>query len=86
MIKKVILSYGLNDLGFESRQAQKIYLFTKTLRLVLGPTQPPIQWVPGTFPPEVKRKMCEADHSPSFNADVKNEWSYTSTPPCLHSA
>ena len=26
------------------------FLFSKTSRLVVGPTQPPIQWVPGLFP------------------------------------
>jgi hypothetical protein len=26
----------------------------------------------------------EADHSPPSTADIKNAWSYTSTPPCLH--
>jgi hypothetical protein len=27
----------------------------------------------------------EADHSPPFSAEVRNAWSYTSTPPvCLH--
>jgi hypothetical protein len=27
----------------------------------------------------------EADHSPAYVAEVKNAWSYTSTPPvCLH--
>jgi hypothetical protein len=29
----------------------------------------------------VKRQGREADHSPPFSAEVKNTWSYTSTPP-----
>jgi hypothetical protein len=45
-------------------------------RTVLGPIQPPIQWVLG-----VKQPGCEADHSPQWSAEVKNAWSYTSTPP-----
>jgi hypothetical protein len=53
----------------------------KTSRLVLGPTQPPIQWVPGTLSPGVKQMGCEAHRSPPSSAKVKNEWSYTSTPP-----
>jgi hypothetical protein len=28
----------------------------------------------------VKRPGCEADHSPPSSAEVKNAWSYTSTP------
>jgi len=27
---------------------------------------------------------CEADHSPPSSAKVKNTWSFTSTPICLH--
>jgi hypothetical protein len=42
----------------------------------LGPTQPPIQWVPG-----VKRQECEGDHSPPTIAEAKKSWVYTSTPP-----
>jgi hypothetical protein len=37
-----------------------------------GPTQLPIQWVPGTLSPEVKRPGREADNSPAFSAEVKN--------------
>jgi hypothetical protein len=33
----------------------------------------------GAFPPDVKRPGREADHSPPSSAEVKNEWSYTST-------
>jgi hypothetical protein len=31
--------------------------------------------------PRVKQPGCEADHSPPSSAEVKNAWSYTSTPP-----
>jgi hypothetical protein len=34
----------------------------------------------GSFP-GVKRPGREADHSPPSNAEIKNAWSYTSTPP-----
>jgi hypothetical protein len=44
------------------------------------PTQPPIQWVPGTLFLGVKRPDREVDHSPPSSAEVKNAWSYTSTP------
>jgi len=43
-------------------------------RTALGPTQSPIQWVPGAFNPE-----READHSPPPSIIVKNAWSYTIT-------
>jgi hypothetical protein len=41
--------------------------FFTACRPALGPTQPPIQWVPG-----VKRPGREADHSPPSSAEVKN--------------
>jgi hypothetical protein len=44
-------------------------------------TQPPIQWVPGALSLGVKRSGREADHSPPSSTEVKNAWSYTSTPP-----
>jgi hypothetical protein len=71
----VALRYGLD----ESRQGLGIFLFTTASRLALGPTKPPLQWVPGDLSKGVKRPRREADHSPS-SAEVKNEWSYTSTP------
>jgi hypothetical protein len=47
--------------------------------------QSPIQWVPGALSLGVKRPGREADQSPPSSAEVKNMWSYTSTPPiCLH--
>jgi len=33
----------------------------------------------GSFP-GVKRQGCEADHSLTSRAEIKNAWSYTSTP------
>jgi hypothetical protein len=37
----------------------------------LGPTQPPIQWVPGALSLEIKRPGRETDHSPPSGAKVK---------------
>jgi hypothetical protein len=42
----------------------KIFLPSTSSRLVLGPTQPPIQWVPGALSQGVKWPGREADHSP----------------------
>ena len=47
---------------------------TKTSRP--GPIQPSIQWALG----------CEVDHSHKPSAEIKNEWSYTSTPPYTFTA
>jgi hypothetical protein len=75
------MGYGLDDRGFESRQGLGIFLFTTASRLALGLTQPPIQWVPEAPSLGVKRPVGEADNSPPSSAEVKNAWSYTSTPP-----
>jgi hypothetical protein len=56
------------------------HLFPTRSRPVLGPTQSPIQWVPGSIYQGVKRPGHEADHTPPSSAKVKNVWSYTSTP------
>jgi hypothetical protein len=46
-----------------------------------GPSQPPVQWVPRALSLWVKCPGREADQSPPSSAEVKNAWSYTSTPP-----
>jgi hypothetical protein len=35
-------------------------------------TQPPLKWAPAPISPREKLQVCEADHSPSSSADVKN--------------
>jgi hypothetical protein len=59
----------------------KIFRLSTSSKPVLGPTPPPIQWVPGALSPEVRRPGREADHSPPTSVEVKNTWIYTSTPP-----
>jgi hypothetical protein len=65
--------YGLDDGGVKN------FLFFTSSRP--EPTQPPIQWVPGTVSMGVKRPVRDADHSPRTNAEVKKMWIYTSIPP-----
>jgi hypothetical protein len=54
-------------------------------RTALGPTQPPIQWVPEALSLAVKRPGHEAHHSPPTSAEVK-EWVelYLHSPIRLH--
>jgi hypothetical protein len=40
-------------------------------RPALGPTQPPIQWVPGALSLGVKRSGREVGHSPQSGSEVK---------------
>jgi hypothetical protein len=72
--------WTIGVLGFDSRRRLGIVIFTTVSRTALGPTQPTTQWVPGAISLGVKRPGCEADHSPPSSAEVKNAWSYTSTP------
>jgi hypothetical protein len=74
-----VLGYRLDDWGFVSWQGHGIFLITMS-RWALGPTHPPIQWIPGALSLGVKWPGCEADHSPPSSSKVKNVWSYTSTP------
>jgi len=66
-----VLGYGLDDRGFLSRQVLGIFLFTTASRPTLGPTQPPIQWVPGALSLELRRLGSKADHLPPSGAEVK---------------
>jgi hypothetical protein len=43
-----------------------------------GPTQPPVQWVPG-LPRGLRRPGRDADYTPHSSAEVKKELNYTST-------
>jgi len=45
-----------------------------------GPAQPPIQCVSGVLLPAIKQPGYEADHSHPSRVEVKNAWSYTSSP------
>jgi hypothetical protein len=76
----IALGYGLDDRGFKSRQELGMFPFTTTSRPALGPTQSPVKWIPGSLSLGIKRPEHEADHSPPSSTEVKNVWSYTSTP------
>jgi hypothetical protein len=72
----IAIRYGLDGPGFESRQGQAIFCSRKPFRPALGLKQPSVQWVPGTF--TAVKRPGRVVHSPPSNAEIKNEWSYTS--------
>jgi hypothetical protein len=67
----VATGWAIGVLGFDSRRGLGIFLFTTASRSAQGPTQPPIQWVPGSLSLGVERLGREADHSPPSSAEVK---------------
>jgi hypothetical protein len=71
MIAQSVSGWAIGVLGFDSRQGLGIFLFTTASRTALRPTQPPIQWVPGSLSLGLKRPWREADHSPPSSAEVK---------------
>jgi hypothetical protein len=73
----IATDYGLDGGGIESRWGRD---FSHTSRPALGPTLPPVQWVPG-LSRGVKRPGRGADHPPPPSAEVENEQSYTANPP-----
>jgi hypothetical protein len=58
-----------------------VSLFHTFSRPIMGLNQPPTQRVP-----RVKEPDHEADHSPPTGAEIKNTWTYTSTPPYIFMA
>ena len=73
----IATGYRLDGPGIEYRSGRD---FPRLSRPVLGPTQPPVQWVPGLSRGK-ERPVRDADPSPPSSAVVKKGQSYTSTPP-----
>jgi hypothetical protein len=69
----IALGYGLDDRGSRVRfpEGAGNFLFTTASRTALGPTRPPIQWVPGALSLGVKRPGREADQSSPSSAEVE---------------
>jgi hypothetical protein len=72
----IVSDYGLDDraIWVRSRQGQRIFPIASLSRPALGPTQPPVQWVPGVLSPRVKRGrgVTLTTHPPS-SAEIEYE-------------
>jgi hypothetical protein len=71
----IVYGYGLDDraIGVRYPAGAKDFSLTSVSKPALGPTQRPVQWVPGSFPRDKARLGHDADYSPPYNAEVKNE-------------
>jgi hypothetical protein len=73
----IVSDYGLDDraIGVRSPAGAKDLSCNLCIQsTALGPTQPPVQWVPGVRSPGVKaRPGRDADHSPPSSAEVVND-------------
>jgi hypothetical protein len=62
------------DRGSIPDRGERIFPLSFLSRPALGPTQPPVQWVPVVpFPGGKAPSMRDADHSPPSSAEVENE-------------
>jgi hypothetical protein len=78
----IALGYGLDDRGSRVRLPAGAGYFSLHHRIQNGSGAHPASYPMGTrgFSLGVKRPERKADHSPPSSAEVKNAWSYTSTP------
>jgi hypothetical protein len=62
----------VRGIGVRFLAEKRDFLFSTASRPTLGPTQLPIQWVPGALSPGVKQQGRKFDRPPLFSAEVKN--------------
>jgi hypothetical protein len=79
----IALGYGLDDWASRVRFPAGTGNLSLHHRVRNDSEVHPDSYAMGTRAPSlrVKRSGREADHSPSFSVEIKNAWSYNSTPP-----
>jgi hypothetical protein len=78
----IVSDYGLDDRGFDPRQGQKISPLSSVSRPALGPTQPPVQRIPGVLSSGAKRgRGVTLTTHPHLVLRSRMSRSYTYSPP-----
>jgi hypothetical protein len=80
----IVSGYGLDDLAIEVRSpaGQRIFSVASASRPALGPTQPPVLWVPGVLSSGLKRgRGVSLTTHPYLVPSSRMSTSYTSSPP-----
>jgi hypothetical protein len=80
----IVSDYGLDDraIGVRSPAGAEIFPLASVSRPALGPTQPPVQWLPGVLSPGVKRGpgVMLTTHPHLVPRSLMSRY-YTSSPP-----
>jgi hypothetical protein len=71
--------------GYDPRQTQNTFPLASVSRPALRATQPPVKWVPESFPEGNARSRRDADHSPNTVPRSRMSRSYASSPLAIFS-
>ena len=66
----------LNEPRFDTRQEQRISLFSKMSRAAQQPKKSPSRWVQPLLSPGTKRQERETAHPPPTGTEILDEWSH----------
>jgi hypothetical protein len=83
----IVSNYGLDDRDSIPDRDRGFFFQPLRPHRLWGPTQPPIQWVPGVLSPGVKRgRGVTLTTHPHLEPRLSMSRSYTSSPPCASMA